>query len=96
MQSPSDDRRHRRIATVKQLTKIPGYEWLTEPALRHQLFDSESRIDSKGRVIPGNGLEEAGAIIRIGRKLLIDLDRYDVWLDRHRVVPRVRWGRSGR
>ncbi len=96
MQSPRDDRQHCRIVTVKQLPRIPGYGWITDPGLRHQLFNSKSRVDSRGGVIPGNGLEEAGAIIRIGRKLLIDLDRYDSWLDRHRVVPRVRRGKSRR
>ena len=96
MTSPSDDWPRRRLVTVKQLPKTPGYEWNTEPATRHQVFESKSRVDSKGRVIPGNGLEEVGAIIRIGRKILIDLDRYDAWLDRHRVVPAVHKGRSRR
>ncbi len=96
MQSPSDDKRDRRIVSVKQLPNTPGYEWLTEPALRHQINDSKPRMDSKGRVISGNGLEEAGAIIRVGRKLLIDLDRYDTWLDSHRVVTRVQRGRTRR
>ena len=73
-----------RIATVSKLPQLPNYDWLTVPALRHLIFEAKSRKDSKGRVIPGNGLEEAGAIIRLGRKVLIDLDRFDAWLDSHR------------
>lgn len=32
-------------------------------------------------VSDSNGLAEAGAIIRIGRKVLIDLDAFEAWLD---------------
>ncbi len=74
----------RRLAPVRNILYIPGYEWLTAPALRHLLFQAKARFDSRGRPIPGNGLEEIGAIIRIGRKVLIDLDRFDEWLDAHR------------
>jgi hypothetical protein len=31
---------------------------------------------------PGNGL--ASAIIRIGRRVLIDLDRFDAWIEAQR------------
>ena len=86
----------RRIATVSNLPQLAGYDWLTVPALRHLLFQAKSRKNSKGQVVPGNGLEEVGAIIHVGRRVLIDVDRFDSWLDRHRVVPRVRRGRSRR
>ena len=76
--------RGRRIATVSKLPQLPGYDWLTVSALRHLLFQAKNRKDSKGRIIAGNGLEEAGVIIRIGTKLLIDLDRFDAWVDTHR------------
>ena len=84
MQSVHDDRRPRRIASVKQLPETPGYEWLTVSALRHLIFNSQPRVDSKSRPVPTSGMQEAGAIIRLGRKLLIDLDRFDAWLDSHR------------
>lgn len=68
------------ISTVKNLPKqFPNAE-LTEPAIRAQIFDAEDRVDSKGRKISGNGLAAAGAIIRRGRKVLIDVDRYGAWL----------------
>lgn len=38
-----------------------------------------------GHISPGNGL--APAIIRIGRKVLIDLDVFDTWVDGQRAMP---------
>jgi hypothetical protein len=73
----------RRLATVNQIPNLAGYDWLTVPALRHLIFNAESRLNSRGETIPGNGLKEVGAIFRIGRKLLIDLDKFDQWIDRH-------------
>jgi hypothetical protein len=75
-----------RLATVREIPKIPGYQWCTQPALRHLLFEAEDRVSSCGEKIPGNGLTEIGAIIRIGRKILIDLDKFDSWVELHRVV----------
>lgn len=51
----------------------------TPPAMRNLIFKAESRQSSKGE-IPGNGLIEAGAILRIGRKVLIDEDRFFDWV----------------
>ena len=45
---------------------IPG---VRDGGLRREIFDSET-----------NGLARSGAIIRRGRKLLIDLHRYVAWL----------------
>lgn len=73
-----------RIVTVKNLPTIPGYGWLTEQALRHLIFKAMPRKNSKGEKIETNGLCECGAIIRLGRKVLIDLDCFDKWLDLHR------------
>ncbi len=35
--------------------------------------------------MPGNGLSKS--ILRIGRKILIDVDEFDIWLESHRVEP---------
>jgi hypothetical protein len=51
----------------------------TEAALRNLIFKAERRHSSNGE-IPGNGLIEAGAIVRIGRKVLIDEDRFFDWV----------------
>lgn len=71
-----------RLSSVKALPEKPGYEWLSVRYLRHLIFYAEDQVSSGGTVIPGNGL--ASAIIRIGRKVLIDLDAFDAWVDRHR------------
>jgi hypothetical protein len=51
----------------------------TEPAVRNLIFKAEPRKSSRGE-IPGNGLIEAGAILRVGRKVLIDEDRFFAWV----------------
>jgi len=52
----------------------------TNAAIHGHIFKSQDRFDSKGRKIAGNGLALTGAIIRRGRKVLIDVDRYGAWL----------------
>ena len=52
----------------------------TQAALRNLIFKAAERHSSKG-VIPGNGLIEAGAIIRQGRKVLLHETRFFAWLD---------------
>jgi len=74
----------RRLVTVRQLAGLPGYRCFSEAALRHLVFSAQARYGSNGHLIPGNGLQESGAILRIGRKVLIDLDAFDAWLDEHR------------
>ena len=53
----------------------------SEPSLRWLIFNSTERKTSRGDRIPGNGLAESGVIIRIGRKVLIDENRFFGWLD---------------
>ena len=69
----------RRVATVAQLAA--AYPVFTQAALRDLIFKSADRFNSRGDRIPGNGLAEAGAILRVGRKVLIDLDAFESWLD---------------
>ena len=55
------------ILTVEQTAKeIPAY---TEAALRWKLFNRET-----------NGLAKSGAIIKDGRRVLIDLPKFIEWL----------------
>lgn len=72
----------RRLVTVKDLPDVPGYSVFSQAALRHLIFKAEPRVVSQGKIISGNGLNRA--IIRIGRRVLIDLDAFDAWLDGHR------------
>ena len=53
----------------------------TTPSLRNLRFKAETRINANGETVPGNGLLEAGAILRIGRKVLIHEQRFFEWLD---------------
>ena len=56
------------LETVRTLAqKHPDV--ITEGGLRWQIFNEDS-----------NGLKEAKAIIRLGRKVLIDTDRYFEWV----------------
>lgn len=66
------------VLTVRQFSRRnPAF---TEAALRNLIFKAEPRQSSRGP-IPGNGLTEAGALIRIGRKVLIDETAFFAWMD---------------
>ena len=55
------------LVTISQFSKQnPAFP---EGGLRWQIFNEDT-----------NGLREAGAIIRIGRKVLIDTNRYFQWV----------------
>ena len=69
-----------RLSTVKNLPSQFPLANLTTAAIHSHIFKAQDRLDSKGRKIPGNGLAATGAIIRRGRKVLIDVDRYGAWL----------------
>jgi len=65
------------IKTVAQFcNENPAF---TQAAMRGLIFKAESRITHEGTK-PGNGLIEAGAIIRIGRRVLIDEARFFEWV----------------
>ena len=70
----------RKLATVRTLPSCFPLLELTPAAIHGHIFKSQDRFDSKGRKIAGNGLAATGAIIRRGRKVLIDVDRYGAWL----------------
>ncbi|GAB2654826.1 hypothetical protein GCM10027193_05510 [Arenimonas aestuarii] len=57
----------RKLRRVAQLSRERGY---TEPQCRWWVFQADS-----------NGLAAMGAIVRIGRTVWIDEDRFDAWLD---------------
>jgi hypothetical protein len=63
--------------TIKQFSgKYPAF---SEAALRNLIFKAAARHSTKG-VPAGNGLIETGALVRIGRKVLIDEDRFFFWV----------------
>ena len=56
------------LETVRTLArKYPDV--ITEGGLRWEIFNSEE-----------NGLKKSGAILRRGRKILIDADKYFAWI----------------
>jgi hypothetical protein len=64
--------------TVAQFSKRnPAF---TEPALRNLVFKADTRESTRGN-IPGNGLSVSGAIVRLGRKVLIHEVRFFAWLE---------------
>jgi hypothetical protein len=71
---------HRTHYRVKEFVQLPEFSFLTEGALRHLIFYSQPRYSASGEMLPGNGLDEAGAIIRMGRNILIDVGRFRQWM----------------
>ena len=69
----------RRLFTLKAFAQRHS-SFLTLPALTNLVFKANQRHSSRG-VVPGNGLNEAGAIVRVNGRVLIDEDRYFAWLD---------------
>lgn len=66
----------RTLLTVRQFSeKHPAF---TQGAIRNLIFLAENRKTSKG-VINGNGLSIA--IVRIGKKILIDEPKFFDWVD---------------
>ena len=64
------------LLTVRQFSdKYPAFP---QGSLRNLIFLAESRETSKG-TIEGNGLEIA--LVRIGRKLLIDESKFFKWIE---------------
>ena len=74
---PSADQR-RQLSTIPLFSE--RYLIFSPSALRNLVFKAEEREGANGK-IPGNGLLEAGAIVRIGRKVLIDEDKFFEWVD---------------
>lgn len=52
----------------------------TKSALRNLIFKADERLSTKG-IIEGNGLLKAGAVIRIGRKVLINESKFYAWIE---------------
>lgn len=68
------------LATIENAAKHFSAAGQTPGAIRCNIFKAEDRKNSRGEIIPGNGLAEYGAIIRRGRRILLDIDQYGLWL----------------
>jgi hypothetical protein len=61
--------------------------FITLAAVTNQVFKAKTRLSTKGE-IPGNGMDEAGAIVRLNGRVLIDEDRYFAWVDSQQQAER--------
>lgn len=68
----------RDLFTVSQFAeRRPAW---TQAALRNLILNAADRFTSRGERIPGNGLAIAGAIVRVGRRVLIDEEAFFKWI----------------
>ena len=56
------------LLTVRQF--VERHPFATEGGVRFQIFNRQK-----------NGLESSGALVRLGRKILIDENKYFEWID---------------
>ena len=68
------------LATVPVVAEIFSDAGVTPGGVRMTIFKADDRLNSRGEKIEGNGLAAHGAIIRRGRKVLLDVNRYGNWL----------------
>ena len=67
------------VLTVRQFVqRNPAF---TELGIRNLIFKASPRLAADGSTVPGNGLIECGALIRIGRKVLLDEAKFFGWVD---------------
>lgn len=66
------------LSTVRQFSE--HHPAFTAGSLRSLIFQAEPRKTSRGD-IPGNGLAESGALVRLGRRVLIDEAKFFEWLE---------------
>lgn len=75
------DQREAAPLNLYQVTQFAErYRAWTPAALRALILNAEDRLNSRGERIPGNGLAEAGAIVRVGRRVLIVEQAFLRWL----------------
>jgi len=72
------------LLTVKEFSK--RHSAFPEAGLRSYIFNASDRFSSSGEIISGNKLGESGALIRVGRKVLLDEAKFFEWLDHQQVA----------
>lgn len=75
-----------RLMTVQQILDHDAYSWATNSYLRSLIYNAEDRFGSGGTKVAGNGF--ASAVIRIGSKILIDMNEFDAFIERHRMAEK--------
>lgn len=69
----------RDLLTVEHFSK--KYPAWSKPALRNLILRSVDTVDFRGNRHEANGLGKFGAIIRLGRKVLISESRFFRWVE---------------
>ncbi len=80
----TDNESTKPIPRIVPLTMVPetsNFSWLTIATLRHWVFNSDYRYAASGQRIAGNGFNTC--ILRVGRRIYVDLDRLETWLLSH-------------
>lgn len=73
----------KRLAPIDKIPELYPNSF-TKAATRDLKFRAFDRTNSRGETIKGNGTGPAGVWIQIGRKVLVDLDAFEAWIDSHR------------
>jgi hypothetical protein len=69
------------FATIKQLAEMDRYSGVfTQAVLRRLIASGEHRINSRGHLVPGNGILAAGVVFRVGGRILLDIAAFDRWV----------------
>lgn len=70
-----------RLVTIRQLSQMKRYSAVfTEQRLRALLFAARPRLSARGGYLPANGLYEAGAVVRVGRRIYFDASSFEAWV----------------
>jgi hypothetical protein len=76
----------RDLFTVEQFSeRRPAW---SQSSLRNLILYGADRVNSRGDRIRGNGLAEAGAIVRLNRRILIDEQAFFIWIAEQQRAPR--------
>lgn len=68
----------RQLFQVAQFSK--KYPAFAQAAIRVHILNATDRFNSRGEKVSGNGLAEAGGIVRVGRRVLIDEEAFFRWI----------------
>ncbi len=69
------------LVTVRQFVAMDRYrEVFSESILRSLIAGGRPHLNARGQIVSGNGILESGAIFRPNRRILIDVEAFDLWL----------------
>lgn len=76
-----DTNRDSPLVTIRQLSQMKRYSAVfTEQRLRALLVSARPRLSARGGYLPANGLYEAGAVVRVGKRIYFDTSSFEAWV----------------